>query len=229
MAPPLSRCPLTVPPSTLLQHPAPPSQMTLCVICLDTLKSPMALPCGKFPLPSFKNDWFALTGVWTRADLERQDMSIATSASSRKLNPTSLTRALTAAHRAETRIASVRPPHVSSINANNNPRVANTDPNAVPGHLRNSVLPALRRIYLDEIQDTPSPPVQPEAEVSKLRAENAILRAYCETWKRRANLHSAVIHGIAKVAREQILSMRTDREQLEQKYQNLKRKHADLE
>jgi hypothetical protein len=91
------------------------------------------------------------------------------------------------------------------------------------------VLPALRKIYLDEIQDTPPPPVQPEAEVSRLRVENAILRAYCGTWKRRANLHSAVIHGIAKVAREQILSMRTDREQLEQKYQNLKRKYADFE
>ena len=107
--------------------------------------------------------------------------------------------------------------------------LVNTDPNAVPGHLRSSVLPSLRRIYLDEIQHTPPPLAEPEAEVSKLREENAILRAYCETWKRRANLHSAVIHGIAKVAREQILNMRTDREQLEQKYQNLKRKYADLE
>ena len=107
--------------------------------------------------------------------------------------------------------------------------LANIDPNAVPGHLRSSVLPALRKIYLDEIQDPPPPPAQNEAEVSKLRAENAILRAYCETWKRRANLHSAVIYGVAKVARGQIFNMRAEREQLEQKYQNLKRKYADLE
>jgi hypothetical protein len=91
------------------------------------------------------------------------------------------------------------------------------------------VLPALRRIYLDEGHDTPPPPPQFDAEVSKLRAENTILRAYCETWKRRANLHSAVIYGVAKVAREQIFSMRADREQLEQEYQILKRKYADLE
>lgn len=91
------------------------------------------------------------------------------------------------------------------------------------------MLPALRRIFLEEIQNAPSPPVQNEAEVSKLRAENAILRAYCETWKRRANLHSAVIYGVAKLAREQVFSMRAEREQLEQKYQNLKRKCADLE
>ena len=114
------------------------------------------------------------------------------------------------------------------MGVNNDPRVANIDPNAVPGHLRSSVLPALRRIYLDEIQDTPPPPVQPEAEVSRLRAENAILRAYCETWKRHANLNSVAVHGIAKVARQQILSLRTDREQLEQKYRNLKRKYEDL-
>jgi len=109
------------------------------------------------------------------------------------------------------------------------PRLANIDPNAVPTRLRNSVLPALRRIYLDEIQETPPPPAQTEGEVSKLRAENAILRAYCESWKRRANLHSAVIYGVAKVARAQIHTMRTEREQLEQRYQNLKRKCADLE
>lgn len=107
--------------------------------------------------------------------------------------------------------------------------ITNIDPNAVPGHLRNRVLPALRRIYLDEVQQAPPPPVDTEAEVSKLRAENAILRAYCDTWKRRANLHAAVIYGVAKVAREQILTMRTDRDQLEQKYQNLKRKYADFE
>jgi len=109
------------------------------------------------------------------------------------------------------------------------PRLAYIDPNAIPGHLRNSVLPALRRIYFDEVQNPLPPPTQNEAEVSKLRAENAILRAYCETWKRRANLHSAVIYGVAKVAREQVFSMRAEREQLEQKYQNLKRKYADLE
>ena len=91
------------------------------------------------------------------------------------------------------------------------------------------MLPALRRIYLDEIQGSPPPPIETEAGVSELRAENAILRASCESWKRRANLHSAVIYGVAKVARGQILSMRAEREQLEQKYQNLKLKHADLE
>lgn len=91
------------------------------------------------------------------------------------------------------------------------------------------MLPALRRIYLDEAQHAPPPPVENDAEVSKLRTENAILRAYCESWKRRANLHSAVIYGVAKVAREQIIGMREDREQLEQKYQSLKRKYAHLE
>ena len=91
------------------------------------------------------------------------------------------------------------------------------------------MLPALRRIYLDEIQDAPPLPVEIEAEAAKLRAENAILRAYCEMWKRRANLHAAVIYGVAKVARGQILGVRAEQEQLERKYQNLKRKYADLE
>lgn len=82
---------------------------------------------------------------------------------------------------------------------------------------------------MDEIQDTTPPPAQTDDEVSKLRAENAILRAHCETWKRRVNFHSAVVYGVTKVARGQILSMRAEREQLEQKYQNLKRKCTDLE
>ena len=91
------------------------------------------------------------------------------------------------------------------------------------------MLPALRRIYLDEVQDISLPPMETKDEVSELRAENAILRAHSEAWKRRANLHSAIIYGVAKVARGQILSMKTEREQLEQKYQSLKRKYADLE
>lgn len=112
---------------------------------------------------------------------------------------------------------------------NHDPHSANIDPNAVPGHLRKSVLPALRRIYLDEVQDTSPTPIETEDEVSKLRAENAILRAYCEAWKCRSNLHSAVVCGVARAARAQILSMKSEREQLEQKYRNLKRKYADLE
>jgi len=91
------------------------------------------------------------------------------------------------------------------------------------------VLPALRRIYLDEIQDVPPPPAESEAEISKLRAENAILRVYCEMWKRRSNFHSAIIYGVAGVARGRILSMRAEQEQLERNYENLKRKYADLE
>ena len=119
--------------------------------------------------------------------------------------------------------------HIFSGYINDDPRLATIDPNAVPVHLRSSVFPALRRIYLDEIRDAPSLPVETEAEVSKLRAENAILRAYCEMWKRRAHLHSAVVYGVAKVARTQIFSIKAEREQLEQKYQNLKRKYEDLE
>jgi len=91
------------------------------------------------------------------------------------------------------------------------------------------VLPALRRIYLDEIHDAPPPPAETEAEVPKLRAENAILHAYCGMWKHRANFHSAVIYGVAKAARGQILGMKAEQEQLERKYENLKRKYADLE
>jgi hypothetical protein len=160
-------------------------------------------------------------------------MSIATSASSQRLNPTAPTPELIVAHHAGTRTVSVSLSwsafNMCLVGINGDPRLASVDPNAVAEHLRNSVLPALRRIYLDEVQDTPSPSAQTEAEVSRLRAENAILRTYCGSWKRRANFHSAVIYGVTKVAREQILGMRVDREQLEQKYQNLKRKYADLE
>ena len=59
--------------------------MVLCVICLDTVKSPMALPCGEF---FFLSGRFALIGVRARADLEYQDMSTVTNASSRKLKTT---------------------------------------------------------------------------------------------------------------------------------------------
>jgi len=159
--------------------------MALCVICIDTLKSPMSLPCGHV---------YCHECILSKIESDITHPSI---------------------HRCPS--------------CRNSYSITNIDPNAVPGHLRNSVLPALRRIYLDENQDAPSPPVQAEAEVSKLRAENAILRAYCDTWRRRADLHSAVVYGVAKVARGQIFSMRVEHEQLEQKYQNLKRKYADLE
>jgi len=48
-------------------------------------------------------------------------------------------------------------------------------------------------------------------------------------WKHRANFHSAIIYGVAKAARGQILGMRAEQEQLERKYESLKRKYADLE
>ena len=160
-------------------------------------------------------------------------MSTVTNASCRRSNATQPVQAFTAAHHVGTRTALVSlfrlSSHMFSLWTNGGIFLANVDPNAVPGHLRNSVLPALRRVYLDEVQDaSPPPPIETEAEVSKLRAENAILRASSESWKRRANLHSAVIYGVAKVAREQILNMRAEREQLEQKYRNLKHEHTDL-
>lgn len=159
--------------------------MALCVICLDTLKSPISLPCGHV--------------YCHECILSKIEFDIT--------------------HSSTHRCPSCRNPY----------GITNIDPNAVPGHLKNSMLPALRRIYLDEIQHSSPPPVVMDAEASKLRAENAILRAYCKSWKRRANLHSAVIYGVVQVAREQILSVRVERDQLEQKYQTLKRKHAELE
>jgi len=65
-----------------------------------------------------------------------------------------------------------------------------------------------------------------------LRAENDTLRAYCAMWRRRAEAHAAVtlnILDIARTARRDTLRLKIERDELQTRYNALKRKQEESE
>ncbi|KAF9048340.1 hypothetical protein BDZ89DRAFT_759847 [Hymenopellis radicata] len=106
----------------------------------------------------------------------------------------------------------------------------NMDTALVPDHLRPHVVPHIRRLYLDEPNPQPANNMttsSPLAESARLSAENASLRFNCDLWRKRAEVHAAATLGllnIARVARDHALQLKQEKEDLERKYNVLKRK-----
>ena len=91
--------------------------------------------------------------------------------------------------------------------------------------MRSSLLPSLRRIYLDEI---PTNADDVPGELARLRIENTSLKTQCEGWKARADYHRASVvglAGLAKITREYALRMKAEKEEIEAKYNLLKHSH----
>ncbi|KIY70542.1 hypothetical protein CYLTODRAFT_347506 [Cylindrobasidium torrendii FP15055 ss-10] len=109
----------------------------------------------------------------------------------------------------------------------------NMDNSVVPDHLRPHVLPHIRRLFLDErtspstSSDMPSEPQTQFAECSRLSAENKTLRFNCDMWRKRAECHAAATLGLlnlARVARDEALQMKKERDELQAQFQVMKRK-----
>lgn len=107
------------------------------------------------------------------------------------------------------------------------------DNSVVPDHLRPHVLPHIRRLFLDErttppaSSNMPSEPQTQFAECSRLSAENKTLRFNCDMWRKRAECHAAATIGLlnlARTARDEALKMKKERDELQAKFQVMKRK-----
>lgn len=93
--------------------------------------------------------------------------------------------------------------------------------------MRPHLTPAVRKLDLDFTISSPIPGCSAATECDRLRAENASLRSCCETWRKRAAVHAAAslgLVGLARLARDHALKMRKERIDVEQKYNNLRRK-----
>lgn len=103
----------------------------------------------------------------------------------------------------------------------------------VPTFLRPHIMPSIRRVYIDQPEATlPKPPASLAAECGRVTAENSALRIHCEIWRRRAEIHSAAnlgLLGLARLARDHAMQMKRERDDLEVKYQTLKRKYHSEE
>ncbi len=135
---------------------------------------------------------------------------------------------ITAPHAApRTRLVSPLP---VPFNCMSKEAIVNIDPTLIPAHLRTHIIPSIRRLYLDE----PNPNIDssmdtPKAvsECARISAENAALRLNCGLWRRRAEVHAAATLGllnVARIARDSAVQMKQEKDELERRYNVLKRK-----
>ncbi|PBK69209.1 hypothetical protein ARMSODRAFT_886706 [Armillaria solidipes] len=106
----------------------------------------------------------------------------------------------------------------------------NIDPTLIPAHLRTHIIPSIRRLYLDEpnpnIDSTMDTP-KAVSECARISAENAALRLNCGLWRRRAEVHAAATLGllnVARIARDNAVQLKQEKDELERRYNVLKRK-----
>lgn len=135
---------------------------------------------------------------------------------------------ITAPHAApRTRLVSPLP---VPFNCMSKEAIVNIDPTLIPSHLRTHIIPSIRRLYLDE----PNPNIDssmdtPKAvsECARISAENTALRHNCGLWRRRAEVHAAATLGllnVARIARDSAVQMKQEKDELERRYNVLKRK-----
>lgn len=109
---------------------------------------------------------------------------------------------------------------------------AHVDPELLPAHLRQHFTPAIRKLNLDFSVAGTSTASSSSAECERLRAENASLKSCSEVWRKRAGVHAAAtlgLVGLARLARDHALKMKQEKNELEEKYNDLKRKYETLE
>ena len=100
------------------------------------------------------------------------------------------------------------------------------DPNRVPRHLRSYITPSVRKLFLEYTIPTSSNASTSTSECGRLLAENASLKTCCFVWRKRAAVHAAAtlgLVGLARLARDYALRMKNEREELEVKYNQLKK------
>ncbi|KAH9926998.1 uncharacterized protein B0H18DRAFT_875949 [Fomitopsis serialis] len=162
--------------------------MPTCIICLEVLKDPAALPCGH---------------VFCYSCIVKIVRSI-TPYTTHHFCPT------------------CRHPYT----------VSHVDPNLVPHHLQPHVSPAVRKLHLEySAPNAPTSAAQSAAmERDRLYAEVASLKACSVVWRKRAAVHAAAtlgVIGLARMARDTAMKMKTERDDLEAKYLALQKKFEE--
>ena len=211
--------------------------MPTCAICMETLKSPVALPCGKLWLTSsllieLTSRWVSSGHVYCQECITKIVQHAPATSMHQRSCP--MCRHLFPIGTSFLSLPSPTLPHTSSRTT-----VA-IDPHFVPPYLHPYLLPPFRKLYLDSTPDLPCPnpgsgPAkwqetreQLETERDRLRAENAVLRTSCAAWRRRADAHAAVHIGLAtfaRLARDYARMMHVQRDELAQRCESLKRKY----
>ncbi|KAI0358207.1 hypothetical protein OH77DRAFT_1251988 [Trametes cingulata] len=156
--------------------------MPTCIVCLEALKDPAALPCGH---------------VFCYGCVIRLIRSV-TPYTTNHFCPT------------------CKQPYT----------ISNVDPNLVPHHLRQHVTPAVRRLHLEYTIPVTTTDAPTKAAYEKLLAENASLKNCCFVWRKRAAVHATATMsfvGLARLARDYGLKMRQERDEFEEKYNELKK------
>ncbi|KZT69307.1 hypothetical protein DAEQUDRAFT_273133 [Daedalea quercina L-15889] len=182
--------------------------MPTCIICLEVLKDPAALPCGHvFCYSCIVKIVRSITPYTTHHFCP----------SCR--HPYTVCEFLSyPAFRAQAFIVVIHLAHV--------------DPNLVPHHLQPHVSPAVRKLHLE--YNTPSMQAasaeSPAAECDRLRAEIASLKACSIVWRKRAAVHAAAtlgVIGLARLARDTAVKMKSERDDMETKYLALQEKYEE--
>ncbi|THH27163.1 hypothetical protein EUX98_g7037 [Antrodiella citrinella] len=115
------------------------------------------------------------------------------------------------------------------------------NPTLVPPHLRLHVTSSIRRLCLDYsipkpkqtsafAKDAAEEPLA--AECARLRAENASLKVCCDVWSKRARLHAGTtlgLIGLVRLSKDSAVRTSVEKEELEKKYQSLKRNIEEIE
>jgi hypothetical protein len=105
--------------------------------------------------------------------------------------------------------------------------LANIDPSLVPESLRQHILPAIRKVYLEQPTST-----DPPDQFALLKSENDTLNVLCNMWRGRSEAHAAATVGLLNMARtmkDQFIQMKTERDELEKQYNMLKSKVEEPE
>ena len=97
----------------------------------------------------------------------------------------------------------------------------------MPHHLRSHITPSVRKLFLEYTIPSPgTPSTSSPSECEHLRAENASLKTCCFVWRKRAAVHAAAtlgLVGLARLARDYALRMKKERDELEEKYNELQK------
>ncbi|EJF64436.1 hypothetical protein DICSQDRAFT_145081 [Dichomitus squalens LYAD-421 SS1] len=109
--------------------------------------------------------------------------------------------------------------------------ISNVDPTLVPHHLQPFITPSVRKLHLEYTIPAPTKGASASnAEYEKLLAENVSLKACCFIWRKRAAVHASAtlgLVGLARIARDYALRIKSERDELETRYNELKKRYDE--
>ncbi|KAH9951080.1 hypothetical protein B0H21DRAFT_351315 [Amylocystis lapponica] len=108
--------------------------------------------------------------------------------------------------------------------------ISQVDPAMVPPHLQHHISPAVRKLHLEYTMPSAIKGLSPSLTADQLRADNASLRSCCSVWRKRAAVHATAtlgLVGLARLARDSALKMKAERDDLQTRYNELKRRFEE--